>query len=254
VSPEATTPLHHKPGGNALRCRLIIIKGKNSETMKCTTKGIWCTRSVAPTIYVCVTLLLSACANPATNKPQARVATPAAETQVSAEAKAETLAITPSNSKIEFTGSSPREANHGSFTKFAGQIQLVGEKPENSRASVEIEMNSVETNEKKLTAHLQSADFFDVARFPRATFVSTEIKPGSEGGTHTITGNLDMHGVKKAITFPATITITGDTVAMQSEFAINRKDFGIVYPGPANNLIRDEVVLKLSVRASRAKG
>ncbi len=128
-----------------------------------------------------------------------------------------------------------------------GQIELAAEKPESSRVSVEIEMNSVETNEKKLTAHLQSADFFDVARFPKATFVSTEIKPGGEGGaTHTVTGNLDMHGVKKAITFPATITITGDNVAMQSEFAINRKDFGIVYPGPANNLIRDEVVLKQS--------
>lgn len=148
-----------------------------------------------------------------------------------------------------------RETNHGSFGKFGGQIELVDEKPETSRVSVEIEMNSVETNEKGLTAHLKTADFFDVDKFPKATFVSTEIKAGSEGGaTHTVTGNLEMHGVKKAITFPATITITGDTVAMQTEFAINRKDFGIVYPGPANNLIRDEVVLKLSVRTSRAKG
>jgi hypothetical protein len=38
-----------------------------------------------------------------------------------------------------------------------------------------------------------------------------------------------------------------------SEFAINRKDFGIVYAGKADDLIRDEVVLKLSVKASRSR-
>lgn len=217
------------------------------------TKGI--NRPTVFGILVVVLLSFSACSNPATNKPQATVATPGAEKPSPHVVQGETLPITPANSKIEFVGSNPRESNHGSFRKFGGQIELVEQKPESSRVSVEIEMNSVETNEKKLAAHLQSADFFDVAKFPKATFVSTEIKPGGEGGaTHTVTGNLDMHGVKKAITFPATITITGDTVSMQSEFAINRKDFGIVYPGPANNLIRDEVVLKLSVRASRAKG
>jgi polyisoprenoid-binding protein YceI len=222
--------------------------------MKRRKKEIWRYRGLPSTIIVCV-VVLSACANPATNKPQAGVSTPAAETQLSQSAITETVAINPSNSKIEFIGSSPREANQGSFSKFGGQIQLVGEKPESSRVSVEIEMNSVETNEKKLTSHLQSADFFEVNKFPKATFVSTEIKPGGEkGATHTVTGNLEMHGVKKAIAFPATITIKGDAVEMQSEFAINRKDFGIVYPGPANNLIRDQVVLKLSVHASRAKG
>jgi hypothetical protein len=64
----------------------------------------------------------------------------------------------------------------------------------------------------------------------------------------------DIRGVKKAVTFPATITATSDAVTVQGEFAINRKDFGIVYLGPANNLIRDEVAPKLSVRALRAKG
>lgn len=222
--------------------------------MKRKTKEIRDYRGFLTTIVVCV-FVVSACTNPATNKPQARVGTPAAETQLSPSAKAETLAITPSNSKIEFVGSTPRDVNHGSFSKFTGLMQLVGEKPESGRVSVDIDMNSVETNDAKLTSHLQSADFFEVNKFPRATFVSTEIKPGADkGATHTVTGNLEMHGVKKAITFPATITVTGDALEMQSEFAINRKDFGIVYPGPANNLIRDEVVLKLSVRAPRTKG
>jgi hypothetical protein len=64
----------------------------------------------------------------------------------------------------------------------------------------------------------------------------------------------DIRGVKKAVTFPAMITATSDAVTVQSKFVINRKNFGIVYPGPTDNLIRDEVVLKLSVRAPRTKG
>jgi polyisoprenoid-binding protein YceI len=222
--------------------------------MKRTPKAIRSCRGKASIILSCVILFSSACANPATDKPKAVVATPATEAQSPRAAAAETLPITPSNSKIEFTGSSPKEANHGSFRKFAGQIELAGEKPESSRVSVDIEANSVETEEAKLTTHLKSADFFDVAKFPKASFVSTEIKAGGEkGATHTVTGNLEMHGVKKAITFPATIKVASDAVSMESEFVINRKDFGIVYPGPANNLIRDDVVLKLSVRASRTK-
>ena len=79
---------------------------------------------MGPIILACVILFSSACANPATDKPKAVVVTPATEAQSPRPAEAETLLITPANSKIEFTGSSPKEANHGSFRKFAGQIEL----------------------------------------------------------------------------------------------------------------------------------
>ena len=70
--------------------------------------------------------------------------------------------------------------------------------------SVVVEMASVKSDDEKLTGHLQSPDFFDVAKYPKATFESTEIKKGGDkGATHTVTGNLDFHGVKKSITFPA---------------------------------------------------
>jgi polyisoprenoid-binding protein YceI len=68
---------------------------------------------------------------------------------------------------------------------------------------------------------------------------------------HTVTGRLDLHGVQKTITLPAHINVAADAVTVNSEFAINRKDFGIVYAGKADDLIRDEVVLKLSVKAPR---
>jgi len=100
---------------------------------------------------------------------------------------------------------------------------------------------------------LKTADFFDVAKFPEATFVSTSIKAGGENGaTHTVTGNLTLHGVTKSITFPATISVTGGVATVDANFAINRKDFGINYPGAQDNLIRDDVVMKLTIHANKA--
>ena len=62
------------------------------------------------------------------------------------------------------------------------------------------------TDTPDLTKHLKTADFFDVAKYPEATFVSTAIKPGGEkGASHTVTDNLTLHGATKSITFPATI-------------------------------------------------
>jgi polyisoprenoid-binding protein YceI len=60
-----------------------------------------------------------------------------------------------------------------------------------------------------------------------------------------------MHNVTKSITFPATINVTPDAATVESNFSINRKDFGITYAGPADNLIRNDVVLALHVRATK---
>jgi polyisoprenoid-binding protein YceI len=74
---------------------------------------------------------------------------------------------------------------------------------------------------------------------------------GDKGATHTITGNLEMHGVTKSISFPATIKFAPEAVDASSEFVINRKDFGIVYAGAADDLIKDEVALKLTIHAKK---
>ena len=155
-------------------------------------------------LFVFAALFLSACANPATNQPKATTSEAAPVTKPAAGG--EKYLITPENSKIEFTGSKVTGSHNGSFQKFSGEVDYAGQ-PEKSVVKVTIEMNSVATEEADLTKHLQTPDFFDVQKFPQATFVSTEIKPGGEkGASHTVTGNLTLHGVTKAITFPATIT------------------------------------------------
>lgn len=192
-------------------------------------------------------LLITACSNPASDKPQAITSEAAPVADTSSAAQGQRYSISPENSKIEFIGSKVTGSHNGSFKRFSGAIDFRGQ-PENSTVSVTIETNSIEADDPALTKHLQTPDFFDVAKYPQTTFTSTAIKPGGDKGTHTVTGNLNMHGVTKSITFPATIAVTPQAITVDSTFSINRKDFGINYAGAADNLIRDEVVLKLTVR------
>jgi polyisoprenoid-binding protein YceI len=195
-----------------------------------------------------------ACANPAANKSQANVASPTQESKSPKAGDAEILTITPENSKVEFVASKITASHDGSFKQFSGKIELVGNQLENSGVSIDIDTASVVTSEDQLTTHLKTPDFFDVAKYPKATFVSTKIEPNKNGNvTHTVTGNFELHGVKKSISFPATIQLAADNVSVNAEFVINRKDFGLLYPGKADDLIRDGVVIKLSLKVPRVR-
>jgi polyisoprenoid-binding protein YceI len=211
-------------------------------------------KKLTTTILLLVAALTCACANPAANKPKATVGNVQPESNSANTAAVETLAITPDNSKVEFVASKVTRSHQGSFKQFAGKIDLVPNSIPDSRVTIDIETGSVEVDDPQLTAHLKTPDFFDVAKYPKATFSSTKIEPGSSGGaTYTVAGNFDLHGLKKSITFPATIQVTPDSATVTAEFAINRKDFGIVYAGKADDLIRDEVVIKLNLSVPRKK-
>lgn len=205
---------------------------------------------------------LAGCEDPTKDKPKATVssaapaqAQAAAPAQTAAPAADEALPIDAAASTIGFAGSKITGKHEGKFEKISGSISLAGGKVEGGKITVEVDTSSVKTDAEKLDEHLKSPDFFDVAKFPKATFTSTEIKAGGDkGATHTITGELELHGVKKTLTFPATITEGPDDISGTAEFVINRKDFGIVYPGKPDDLIRDDVLLKLSLKAPRKKG
>ena len=208
-------------------------------------------------ISIVVTILsglifLSACSDPAADQSKAVTGEATKTASPVSAAQGTKYQITPQNSKVEFVGSKVTGSHNGSFQDFSGQIDYTGN-VEQSRVNLTIKADSITADDAKLTQHLKTADFFDVAKFPEATFVSTAIKPGGEkGASHTVTGNLTMHGVTKSITFPATIAVTPDVASVDANFSINRKDFGINYAGAADNLIRDDVVLKLNVRANKA--
>lgn len=155
-------------------------------------------------------------------------------------------------SKVSWVGSKVTGRHDGGFSTFTGTVDVVDGSAEKSRVNVDIDAASLTSDTEKLTGHLKSADFFDVAKNPKATFTSTEIKKGGEkGATHTVTGNLTIKGITKSVTFPATVVIAGDSANVDAEFAINRRDFSLNYAGMPNDLIRDDVVIKLAIRAKK---
>jgi polyisoprenoid-binding protein YceI len=206
--------------------------------------------------FVCATLLLVAigCNNdPAKGKAQATVGAASAEVKTAAPVGAATYNFSNDGSEVAFQGAKVTATHDGSFKSFRGNVQLVDNDPTKSTVNVEIDTDSLAIEPAKLAGHLKTADFFDVAQFPKSTFTSTSIRPGGENGaTHTISGNLTLHGVTKSITFPAKIRVAGDVIEVDSEFAIKRKDFGIVYPGMPDDLIKDDVLIKLKLRAKKA--
>ncbi len=152
-------------------------------------------------------------------------------------------------SAIDFVAAKVTRDHKGKFRTFDGWIEYAGGQP--SRIVFEIDLNSVETDAEKLTGHLKTADFFDVARYPKATFVSTSVVAAPQGApagtTHMLKGTLDLHGVSKEVTIPVVAQTTAEGARTKSEFTINRHDWGISYKGAADDLIKDEVLIKLDL-------
>lgn len=208
-------------------------------------------------ISLAAVLLFAGCTSELDGKPAAKVADakdakkpePAKDTKTDVAAvPAKTLKVDAATSSIGFVGRKITGDHSGDFKKFTGEAAIAGKDPKS--VSFSVETASVTTDADGLTEHLKGADFFDVAKFPKASFASTSIaaKTGTPGATHEITGDLDLHGVKKSITFPATITVDDRGAKGTAEFTINRKDFQIAYAGKPDDLIKDEVLLKLNLQ------
>lgn len=74
---------------------------------------------------------------------------------------------------------------------------------------------------QKLVGHLSSGDFFEVEKFPTASFVITKV------AGNQVTGNLTVKGITKSITFPAEIAVKGGKVTAKANITIDRTDFNI---------------------------
>lgn len=185
--------------------------------------------------------------NPAKDLPRAQDAN---EQVTPALQKQSDSAVTYTFSKestIGFTGSKITGSHDGGFNSFGGSFVLDGEQPVGEDNQILIQTDSLWSDNDRLTRHLKSKDFFDVATYPEASFKLSAAIKGQEDAAYILTGDFTLHGVTKSIKFPATITLEGDTLRLKSEFVINRKDYGIVYPGKINDLIREEVVIRLDM-------
>jgi|SRR6185437_12791955 len=122
----------------------------------------------------------------------------------------------------------------GQFKDFSGTATSTGADFSNAQVDLTIQTASIFTDDEKRDGHLQSADFFDAAKFPQLTFKSTAFKKVDDKN-YTLTGNLTMHGVTKPVTFSVKYNGTvkdpwGKTRAgFKLAAKLNRKDFGLTW-------------------------
>lgn len=138
--------------------------------------------------------------------------------------------------------------NVGTIAEPTGTLMLNKADPAASKVSVTFQIANLRTGVKGLDEHLMKPDFFDVAKFPTATFVSTSVKP--DGATSAdITGNLTIHGVTEPVTLEAEFFGAGnqpmskkENVGFVATGTIKRSDFGM---GMAVPVVSDAIELKI---------
>jgi len=203
-----------------------------------------------PLAFVLVSALFACNTDPTKGKVQATTSEPAAPAPVAPAASEQVeLTLSKSSGSVAFVGAKISDKHAGKFTEFSGKIRLSPGATEKSQVTVTIAIASMEIEPPKLKGHLMTPDFFDVEKFPTASFESTKIE--KSGDKYSVTGNLNLHGVTKSISFPAMITTSSDSATIKAEFGINRKDFGIVYPGMPDDLIQDQVLIQLDLNAKK---
>jgi polyisoprenoid-binding protein YceI len=178
-------------------------------------------------------------------------------------------------SSLEWEGYKPTGTHNGTVNISGGKLKfsegnlIGGSFTIDLTSIVVLDLTDPEMN-AKLTAHLLSADFFEVETYPTATFVITDvaaldnpqIDPKKEKGdlvaTHAISGNLSMKDVTKNLTFNAAVSMDGDMfVAQTNMFFIDRVEWNVRYGSKRlfaelqDNFINDEMGIKINLVANK---
>lgn len=149
---------------------------------------------------------------------------------------------------------------HGDLSGLSGTLILDADNPGASTVSVEIDVDTINTGQPDRDTHLKSPDFFDVAQYPKITFVSTGVDmAGPDGGT--VTGSLTLHGTTKEVT----LDVEGSTseskdpwgnmrVGFSAATKIKRSDFGLHWNAALETggvVVGDDVKVTLEVEFVR---
>lgn len=150
----------------------------------------------------------------------------------------------------------------GDFSNVKGTLEYDGKNISSIKVDANIDVASVNTNDKGRDEHLRKADFFDTEKFPKMTFKSKKVKALGKG-KFALTGDLTMKGVTKEVTLnvegPSQVIKDGrggTKVGASATTKINRKDFGLSYGGLMDNggaMIGDEVTISLEIEADKNK-
>jgi polyisoprenoid-binding protein YceI len=170
--------------------------------------------------------------------------------------------IDPAHSVAEFKVKHMMVTNvKGQFTAVTGALVLDEADVTRSRVEATIDAASLTTREPQRDAHLRSADFFDVEKFPTLSFRSTRVSR-SANGEITMVGDLTIHGVTREVVF----TVEGPSAPHKDPWgnikagasattAISRKDYGLTWNAALETggiLVGDEVTITLDVEFGKA--
>jgi polyisoprenoid-binding protein YceI len=147
-----------------------------------------------------------------------------------------TWAIDPVHSEVSFVVRHMMVSKvRGRFDKFEGTI-VTGEDPFASSVTASVDLTSINTGQEQRDAHIRSADFFEVEKYPTMDFVSTAIKAGEEG--YVLEGDLTLKGITKPVAFNLEVNgfgpdaYGGTRVGFSAETHIGRSEFGVNFNGP----------------------
>ena len=140
--------------------------------------------------------------------------------------------LDPENSSVTFVCKHANFTNvRGMFQKPAGTVVLDEGSPVKSNVSATIDVKSITTGVEERDTHLRSPDFFDAAKYPVITFVSTSFTKSSDTA-YVVTGNLTMRGVTKPVTLAVTASPPFQHFGtirrgIEATTSVNRQDFGV---------------------------
>ena len=178
-----------------------------------------------------------------------------------AAATAATWDLDPAHTSVQFSVRHLMVSNvRGEFGKVSGTVQADEADPTRSKIEAEIDAASIDTRIEKRDTHLRSADFLDVAKYPKITFVSTKIEAAG-AGHFKVSGDLTLHGVTR----PVVLDVEGPTpeikdpwgktrAGAQATTKINRKDFGINWNQALDAggvAVGDELTITIDVEATK---
>ena len=148
--------------------------------------------------------------------------------------------------KITFVGSKPNGESHtGGFKKFKIDAQADFETPANSKILIEITTESLFADNPKLEAHLKNADFFDVRKYPTATFESTQIEASETEAM--LTGKLTLLGKTGEVKIPLQVEHGENQLKLTGKFKLDRAKWGMNYGLEGNKINKDvDVAVELA--------
>lgn len=173
----------------------------------------------------------------------------------------EEFSIDPVHSQIGFKIRHIVSKVPGRFDKVSGSISVDPNDLSTAKVSVEIEAASIDTDNERRDQDLKGANFFDVEKFPKATFVSTGVTPGGPGKAK-LKGNLTIRDVTKPVEFDVDVFGFGPDPGgntrggFEARTTINRKDFGITFNRTLDQggaLLGDDVELIVNIEAVKPK-